>query len=87
MLSNYDLCLKQYTIEELEENVDYLELRTILAKQKITADFAIKYILNDEYHTSTEESYICDYDVLKSQKHLTKEDLALARQKFYGSNK
>jgi hypothetical protein len=47
-----------------------------LYTQKLTADFCVKYILNEEYSSCVEETYINAYDVLQAQPHITKEELS-----------
>lgn len=81
-ITNNDLYRKKYDIETIEENVDDLDIKTMLYTQKLTAEFCVKYILNDDYVSTVEESYICDIDVLLRQKHLKQEDLINARIKL-----
>lgn len=81
-ITNRDLYKKKYSIEVIEENVDDLEIKTMLSTQFLTAEFCIKYILNEDYVSTVEEKYICDIDVLLRQKHLTQEDLCNARIKL-----
>lgn len=81
-ITNNDLYRKKYDIETIEENVDDLDIKTMLCTQKLTAEFCVKYILNDDYVSTVEESYICDIDVLLRQKHLKQEDLINARIKL-----
>jgi hypothetical protein len=81
-ITNRDLYRKKYSIEIIELNVDDLEIRTMLSTQVLTAEFCVKYILNDDYVSTVEERYICDSDVLFHQKHLTQQDLSNARIKL-----
>lgn len=85
-IENKDLYYRKYTIEELEENVDNFEPRSLLSTQVLTPEFCIKYILNEDYASCIEDTYLYDYDVLKYQKHITKEDLNNARKKIYNDN-
>lgn len=80
-IQDYDLRNKQYSIDILEENICYLSIKTLLYTQKLTAEFCAKYILNEEYASCVEETYICFYDVLHAQKHITKDELNIAIQK------
>ena len=73
---NHQLRYKKYDIVTLEYNIDRLSLRTLLATQKLTPEFCVKYILNYEEHgMCVEDSYICDGDILLYQKHITQQDL------------
>ena len=81
-ISNQDLRKKKYSIDVLEENIDNLTNLTILRTQVLTPDFCIKYILNEEYASCVEETYICDLDVLFHQPHITQSQLCDARKKF-----
>jgi hypothetical protein len=83
---DHDLRNHQYSIEQLEENIDNLTNKTLLYTQKLTADFCVKYILNDEYTSCVEETYINVYDVLQAQPHITKEELSEALTKFKAIN-
>jgi len=75
---DHDLRMGQYSISVLEENIDRLTNKTLLYTQKLTADFCVKYILNEEYSSCVEETYINAYDVLQAQQHITKEELSEA---------
>ena len=83
---DHDLRNRQYSIEQLEENIDNLTNKTLLYTQKLTADFCVTYILNDEYTSCVEETYINVYDVLQAQPHITKEELSEALTKFKAIN-
>ena len=67
-IQDYDLKKNKYSITILEENINYLSIKTLLYTQVLTAEFCAKYILNDEYASCVEETYICFYDVLQAQK-------------------
>jgi len=85
IIQDYDLRLKKYSIEILEENISRLANKTLLYTQDLTADFCSKYILNDDYTCCVEETYINCYDVLRAQKHITESELTASIQKY--SNK
>ena len=73
---NHQLRYKKYDIVTLEYNIDRLCLRTLLTTQKLTPEFCVKYILNDEEHgMCVEDSYLFDEDILKFQEHITQKDL------------
>ena len=75
MITNKDLYINKYAINELEENIENLGLWDILLTQCLTADFCFKYFWtsNDEYAKDKEDKNICDTDILNWQPHLTKE--------------
>ena len=79
-IQDYDLKKNKYSITILEENINYLSIKTLLYTQVLTAEFCAKYILNDEYASCVEDTYICFYDVLQAQKHITEEELNLAKK-------
>jgi len=82
-ISNDQLSKKnQYAIEILEHNASHLELGKLLKTQVLTPEFCITYILNPEKHGScAEDTYFGDSDILIYQKHITQEQLMLARKK------
>jgi len=81
-ISNDQLSKKnQYAIEILEHNASHLELGKLLKTQVLTPEFCITYILNPEKHGScAEDTYFGDSDILIYQKHITQEQLMLARK-------
>jgi hypothetical protein len=78
LLSDAMLRNKKYDITTLERNINNLSIKTLLYTQKLTADFCVKYILNYEYSSCVEDTYICIGDVLNAQKHLTLSDIDAA---------
>lgn len=64
-----------YSIELLEKNVDHLNKKILLSTQKLTAEFCIKYILDDNIDGGSEDTYIFDVGyILGFQKHLNRQD-------------
>ena len=64
-----------YSISELEENIKYLNKKILLATQKLTIDFCIKYILDMDIDNGSEDSYIYDVDyILYFQKDLDEKE-------------
>ena len=64
-----------YSINLLEQNIHNLNKKILLATQKLTAEFCIKYILDLDIDNGSEDSYIYDVDyILDFQKHLTKQE-------------
>ena len=71
-----DLHNKKYDIETLEQHVDEINMKTCVNTQILTAEFCVKYVLNEDYMSCIEETYCLDYGyVLRRQPHLTKEDI------------
>lgn len=75
-----DLRVNQYSIEELEANLDDLNLRIVLNTQRLTADFCMRHMLLIEPEDyGWEDWYFFDTRrVLDRQKHLTEADLTRA---------
>jgi hypothetical protein len=65
-----DLYNRQYTMKELKEHIYAVNLLDILKTQKITSDFALKYILNKNFQLTKEEESITMEDVFFYQPHL-----------------
>ena len=66
----------KYDIETLEKNVDYINMKTCVNTQILTAEFCVKYILNEDYMSCIEDTYCIDKGyVLRRQPHLTNEDI------------
>ena len=74
-----DLCRRQYSIAELEANIDNLQIKIILHTQVLTAEFCAKYILDEAHATCLEDVYLIDEGyVLTHQPHITKAELEAA---------
>ena len=82
MITDQSLLKIKYYIEILEKNIDNLSITRILRTQILTPEFCIKYILNEDYASCVEETYICDIDVLHNQPHIKQSDLCDARKKL-----
>jgi len=64
-----------YSINLLEQNIHNLNKKILLATQKLTVEFCIKYILDLDIDNGSEDSYIYDVDyILDFQKHLTRQE-------------
>ena len=77
-LTNTDLLnnKNKYSIDVLEENVNHLDEKILLATQKLTPEFCVKYILDLDIESGGEESYIFDVCyILEFQKHITSKEL------------
>jgi len=53
--------------------------KQLLSLYKFSAFICVNYLLNEEYSTCTEDTYICDNELLLYQTHLTKQDLTQVR--------
>ena len=66
----------KYTLAELEENIDNLQIKIIVNTQKLNAAFCVKYILDEKRCTCEEDVWLIDIGyVLLKQPHITREDL------------
>ena len=72
-INNMDLYNNKFNIDILIKNINKLDLNTILSTQKLTVDFCINYIMNEEYQCLSEED-IDIFQILKKQKHLKFKD-------------
>lgn len=75
LLNDTMLRNKKYDIFTLEKNIHNLSMNAILYTQNLTAEFCVKYILNEDYASCVEDTYICIGEVLRAQKHLTLADI------------
>ncbi len=66
-----DLNKNKYSLKTLKENIYLLNLVDILRTQRLTARFAVHYILNNIYQLKKEEQEITMEDVIKYQPHIT----------------
>ena len=83
LLNDSMLRKKKYDIEVLEKNIYNLSMRTLLYTQDLTADFCIKYVLNEKYASCVEDTFLSIGDVLNSQKHITRSSIYHAYNKVY----
>ena len=76
IVEHHELMYKKYDIETLEKNINYINVKTCVNTQILTAEFCVKYILNEDYMSCIEDTYCIDTGyVLKRQPHLTYEDI------------
>ena len=74
-ISDYDLCNTQYSIAILAKHIHYLNIKVVLSTQKLTAEFCVKYILDMNIESGSEDSYLYDKNhILRRQKHITSEE-------------
>jgi len=79
-VTNTDLLKNKhkYSIEVLEENIEHLDEKILLATQKLTPEFCVKHILDLDIESGGEESYIFDVCyILEFQKHITEKELKI----------
>ena len=75
-----------YNVSQLEENITHLNKKIMLATQKLTSTFCVKYILDMDIDNGSEDSYIYDFDyILYFQKHLTFKDLQDAYENYHSN--
>ena len=75
-ITNSMLRQHKYLIEELEKYINHLNMKTLVNTQKLTIDFCVKYILNEDYAQCNEEVDLLTPDyVLYNQPHLDKAEL------------
>lgn len=71
-----DLRNVKYDIKTLEAHVDDIHMKTCVNTQILTAEFCVKYVLNEEYMSCIEDTYCIDTGyVLKRQPHLTYKEI------------
>ena len=60
-----------YTMEEILENVDHLNVKFLLHMPKLDGDFCVEYILDMQMNSGDEDSYLlCKNYILECQPHL-----------------
>jgi hypothetical protein len=82
MITTEDLYRNKYDLSTLKANIYVVSLVDILKSQTLTADFCVKYILNNSYQFSKEEEMITLDMVKIYQPHITFDDLAEAEDKL-----
>jgi len=74
-INEEDLYVKQYSIEILEKNIHNLNKKRVINTQKLTADFCVNYLLDNNIDSGSEDSYIFDKAyILNRQQHITNEE-------------
>ncbi len=87
LLNDSMLRKKKYNIQLLEKNIHNLSMKTLLYTQDLTADFCIKYILNEKYASCVEDTFRSMGDVLNAQKHITRSAVYQAYNKVYSEKR
>lgn len=84
IINDYDLCKNKYDIDTLIRNINHLYIKTIVNTQILTAEFCVKYILDEKYMTCIEDTYLIDFNyVLQKQPHITEEELRKEYDDYY----
>ena len=74
-INEEDLYNNQYSIEILEKNINNLNKKRVINTQILTADFCVKYLLDNNIDSGSEDSYIFDKSyILNSQEHITEKE-------------
>jgi len=81
-IETVDLKTQHYTQDILKYNIYKLSLWEILRTQKLTAEFCVKYILNNDFQLTEEDEKISVNDVLKLQPHISEEELVYTINKY-----
>ena len=70
--------------DKLIEIANTTDLRHFIKKYKLDAKFCVEHILFDDSLTG-EETYICTYDILYWQPHISEEELLKESRDFLAS--
>lgn len=82
-ITNSTLRQHKYSIEQLEKYINDLNMKILVNTQKLTIDFCVKYILNEEYAQCNEEvDLLTVHYVSYNQPHLDEAELLNAYYKF-----
>jgi len=74
-ITDSDLLLPEnknkYSMDEIMENLDHLNVKFLLHTQILTEDFCVEYILDMRMNSGDEDSYLlCESYILEWQPHL-----------------
>jgi len=75
LITKQDLYNNQYDYTTLKTNIYAVSLLDILKTQRLTAEFCVKYILNEDFQILDEDQNISLDMVKKYQQHITDADL------------
>lgn len=76
-IDNISLEYNKYSVDVLEKNIDKFSLWKLLKTQILDPQFCVKYILNDEFASCDEDTYIVWQDVIRLQPHILEKDLQI----------
>jgi hypothetical protein len=74
-LTDYDLKCKKYDVAVLEQNINSLSQWALVKYQDLTAEFCAKYILDEQYASCEEDTYICLDDIVWFQSHIKRDEI------------
>ena len=74
-ITNDDLKKHKYTMDQLKNNIYCVSLLDILKTQKLTIEFCVNYLLNDDFQVLEEEENISMYLITQYQHHISFLDL------------
>ncbi len=84
IIKNHDLIKQKYNIDVLEQNVSHLNKKYLICTQILNAEFCIKYILDLDIDSGSEDSYLFDkIHILERQPHITEEEFDEAFRLYY----
>jgi len=78
IITREDLYKNQYDYETLKANIYAVSLFDILKTQRLTADFCVKYILNENFQFLDEDKNITLDMIKQYQPHIINTDLVSA---------
>jgi hypothetical protein len=82
-ITNKNLLENKYNLDVLERNVLHLNKKYLVCTQFLTVEFCIKYILDLDIDSGSEDSYIFDKNyILEHQEHITEEEFNEAFEKY-----
>ena len=83
-INDCDLRKQKYDIDTLIHNINHLYSKTIVNTQILTPEFCVQYILDEQYMTCIEDTYLIDFNyVLSNQPHITHDELLEAYNNYY----
>jgi len=83
-ITDSDLCNTKYSIAVLEKHVHYLNKKVVLCTQDLNAEFCVKYILDMDIDSGSEDSYLYDKNhILMRQKHISEAEFDEAYALLY----
>ena len=86
-ITDCDLCNEKYSIEVLTKHIHYLNKKVVLSTQILTPQFCIKYILDMDIDSGSEDSYLYDKNhIIRRQQHITSEEFDKCYLEYINNN-
>ena len=83
-ITDSDLCNTKYSIAVLEKHFHYLNKKVVLCTQDLNAEFCVKYILDMDIDSGSEDSYLYDKNhILSMQQHISEEEFDKAYELLF----